>query len=171
MISINECLNENACGVGNSCSNKLQINDEEPAVVYTNRTSFVGVKSTVEAKCDCFDHILTTCLNGGVMDSSGVCSCNSGYEGPYCEILSIAFNGKGWAMYPGLESCNTSDITLSVAPKDDNGLIFYAGPLTYRHALISKGNNCIWETVPVDFTLFSSIRFYIAGAPRRNTRS
>ncbi|KAH1023183.1 hypothetical protein HUJ04_012437 [Dendroctonus ponderosae] len=138
MISINECLNENTCGVGNSCSNKLQINDEEPAVVYTNRTSFVGVKSTVEAKCDCFDHILTSCLNGGVMDSNGVCSCNSGYEGPYCEILSIAFNGKGWAMYPGLESCNTSDITLSVAPKDDNGLIFYAGPLTYRHALISK---------------------------------
>lgn len=139
MIRINECLGDNVCGIGNSCSNKLTISDEEPAVVYTNRTSFVGVKSFVEAKCDCLEQIPEDCLNGGTMIDSGVCSCVAGFEGPYCEILSVAFKGNGWAIYPGLEACNSTDITLSVAPQDDNGLIFYAGPLTYRHALLSKG--------------------------------
>ncbi|CAG9759449.1 unnamed protein product [Ceutorhynchus assimilis] len=139
MISINECLNENTCGIGNSCFNKLNISDDEPAVVYTNRTSFVGVKSFVEAKCDCIDIMPSTCLNGGIMDEyTGICSCPVGYEGPFCEILSVAFYGNGWAMYRGFEACNATEIILSVAPRTDNGLIFYAGPLTYRHALLSK---------------------------------
>ncbi|XP_066158590.1 DE-cadherin [Euwallacea fornicatus] len=137
MVSINECLNENVCGEGNSCSNNLKINNDEPAAVYTNKTSFVGVRSLVEATCVCRERVPLTCLNGGSMQDQ-VCSCPAGYEGPYCESLSIAFTGRGWAMYPGLESCNSTEITLTVTTQDDNGLVFYAGPLTYRHAQLSK---------------------------------
>ncbi|XP_076261090.1 DE-cadherin [Rhynchophorus ferrugineus] len=136
-ISINECLNETICGLGNSCSNKLNIYDD-PAVVFTNQTSFVGVKAYVQADCNCADRIPVECFNGGTMESNGVCICPSEFEGPYCERLSIGFNGDGWAMYPGLDACNSSHITLSVSPASDDGLIFYAGPLNYRHAQLSK---------------------------------
>lgn len=137
MISINECLNETICGEGNSCSNKLNIYDE-PAVVFTNKTSFVGVKAVVEATCECLERTPNECYNGGTFDESGVCKCPSEFEGPYCERLSIGFNGDGWAMYPGLDACDRSEITVSLTPAKDDGLIFYAGPLTYRHAQLSK---------------------------------
>ncbi|KAL1493174.1 hypothetical protein ABEB36_011282 [Hypothenemus hampei] len=138
MVSINECLNENACGIGSSCSNHLSISNDEPAVVYTNRTSFVGVKSIVEAKCSCSEPIYPVCLNGGTLIQSTYCSCPLGFEGPNCEVLSIAFNGNGWAMYSGLEACNNSEIVLQVSTQNDDGLIFFAGPLTARHAELSK---------------------------------
>ncbi|XP_050313481.1 DE-cadherin [Anthonomus grandis grandis] len=138
MISINECLKEEACGEGNSCLNHLYINDEEPAVVYTNKTSFVGVKSIVQAKCDCYIPPPQECLNNGTMSDRGTCTCPFDNMGPYCEYQSVAFEENSWAMYPGLEVCNFTEIRLTVRPYSDKGLIFFAGPMTFWHASLSK---------------------------------
>ncbi|XP_060537347.1 DE-cadherin [Cylas formicarius] len=137
MISINECVNESRCALGSSCSNQLNIHDE-PAVVFTNRTSFVGVKAIVDTVCDCIPRLVRECFNGGYFGENGICVCPSEFEGPHCERLSIGFNRDGWALYPTLDACNKTVITLTVSPTSDNGLIFYAGPLTFKHAQLSK---------------------------------
>ncbi|KAJ8963627.1 hypothetical protein NQ314_005527 [Rhamnusium bicolor] len=41
-------------------------------------------------------------------------------------------------MYPTFDAWNNTDITLAVMPQTDTGLIFYAGPLTLRHATLSR---------------------------------
>lgn len=143
MININECMDEaKACPAKSSCSNVLAIKSE-PAVVFTNRTSFVGVKAIAEPVCDCINEIVGECLNGGLR-VDGRCTCPDGFEGPNCEILSVGFNGNGWAMYRTFEACNNTDIQLNVRSESEDGLIFYVGPLTPKHALLSKGKNLVF---------------------------
>ncbi|XP_018326960.1 DE-cadherin [Agrilus planipennis] len=129
MININECLNESVCPSRSSCSNRLNIH-EEPAVVFTNQTSFVGVQAIIEAVCDCLVPENAECLNGGTMNEAGVCNCLAAFEGPRCELFSVGFYSDGWAMYPPFESCNYSEIHLEITPQNDNGLVFYVGPMT-----------------------------------------
>nr|XP_023019131.1 DE-cadherin [Leptinotarsa decemlineata] len=136
MIHINECLNETVCGMDGSCSNRLNI-VEEPAVVFTNKTSFVGVNAFIEPICGTIP-IIPHCLNGGQLIGD-ICECPSGFEGPYCEILGIGFTGNGWAMYPSFDASNKTEITLHILSQTDDGLIFYNGPLTARQATLSKG--------------------------------
>lgn len=138
MISINECLEENACPLSGSCSNVLVIGDT-PAVVFTNKTSFVGVKAVVEKICDCVvPH--KECLNGGTLLEGSVCSCPEGFEGPNCELLGISFSGNGWAMYPTFDACSDIEINLEVSAQTDNGLIFYVGPMSsYPLPIVNGG--------------------------------
>jgi hypothetical protein len=136
MIDINECLQRNAC-LSSSCSNVLQI-DNVPAVVFTNKTSFVGVRAFAKAECVCMDRKVTECFNGGTPIEDGRCNCPDGADGPNCEILGTSFAGDGWAMYPSFDACNNSVISFHVLPQANDGLIFYAGPLTKRQAEVSK---------------------------------
>lgn len=138
MISINECLNDTKCGVQNSCTNDLVIK-REPAVVFTNQTSFVGVNAFVNAVCDSHSKDIVICYNGGILMDNGQCNCRPGFEGPRCEILGIGFTADGWATYPKLDASNKSEIIVHVLSQNEDGLIFYAGPMISRHAAVSKG--------------------------------
>lgn len=60
--------------------------------------------------------------------SSNGCECPAGYDGPRCEILNIGFYGEGYALYPSLQSCMESQMSLEVRTTVDNGLLFYIGP-------------------------------------------
>ncbi|KRT83191.1 Cadherin [Oryctes borbonicus] len=131
MISISECFLENVCDAGSSCSDHLDIS-EVPATVFTNRTSFVGVNAVIRPVCDCrpFD-VYERCHNGGTyIEEKNTCICAPEYEGPNCEALAIGFKGNGWAMYPSFEACNATRITLEVTADEDDGLIFYVGPMS-----------------------------------------
>ncbi|XP_022902196.1 DE-cadherin [Onthophagus taurus] len=131
MISISECMKESICGSETSCMSQLSIMDT-PAIVFTNRTSFVGVKAIVEALCECVEiPRRQTCLNGGTFNiETSLCDCPGDFEGPNCEALSVGFQGNGWAMYPTFNACDKTKITLEVETSSDDGLIFYAGPLS-----------------------------------------
>ncbi|KAK9890299.1 hypothetical protein WA026_010402 [Henosepilachna vigintioctopunctata] len=136
MIGISECLNENQCH-GLSCSNNLNIK-KEPAVVFTNKTSFVGVKAVVEALCDeCLARLPDGCYGVNTVDGS-ICDCPPGREGPNCEIVAVGFSGNSWAMYPTLDACDSTVISLTIFPQTPDGLIFYTGPSTLAQAEASK---------------------------------
>lgn len=138
MVGISECINETVCPEFCSCTNVLTIS-EEPAVVFTNRTSFVGVSAVVEPVCDIIPREVPNCLNGGFSAENGTCNCPEGFQGPHCELLAIGFAGDGWAMYPTFDAWNNTEITIAIMPQTETGLIFYAGPMTTRHATLSKG--------------------------------
>lgn len=140
MISISECIEENICAGNTSCANKLEISDE-PAFVFTNRTSFVGVNAFIKPICECKQFMgYDVCYNGGTYDNDKqTCVCPPEYEGPNCEALAIGFKGNGWAMYPTFEACNNTRITLEVTPEAEDGLIFYAGPLAIKPKPIVEG--------------------------------
>lgn len=137
MVGISECINETVCPEFCSCTNVLTIS-EEPAVVFTNRTSFVGVSAVVEPVCDIIPREVPNCLNGGFSAENGTCNCPEGFQGPHCELLAIGFAGDGWAMYPTFDAWNNTEITIAIMPQTETGLIFYAGPMTIRHATLSK---------------------------------
>lgn len=146
MISISECLEEeNTCPPQSSCSNRL-VATGDPAVVFTNKTSFVGIKAVVEAVCDCLSPTEVGCLNGGlsVVGATDTCNCaDVDADGPHCEKLAISFYGEGWAMYPTFNACNDSEIILEVTASRENGLIFYAGPMSYDPLPVNRGKSNI----------------------------
>jgi hypothetical protein len=63
MINIDECLVEKASCEA-SCTNFLN-KSNEPSVVFTNTTSFVGVRAVVDPMCTCNVPEQLVCLNGG----------------------------------------------------------------------------------------------------------
>lgn len=152
MISISECIEETVCEDRTSCSNKLDIS-EIPAIVFTNRTSFVGVNAFVRPVCECrpFD-TYEICLNGGTYDEENKkCICPPEYDGPNCEALAIGFRGNGWAMYPSFEACNNTRITLEVTADEEEGLIFYVGPMSTNPKPLVEGK--------LNFTFLFAITF------------
>lgn len=132
MVNIDECLIErNKCQA--ACTNVLH-KSSVPLLVYTNTTSFVGVNAFIQAECTCSAPARPVCLNGGTM-LSDFCVCPEGFEGPHCEIISVGFNGNGFAMYPSINPCDSMKITLDVIPNLDHGLIMYIGPINYNPLL------------------------------------
>lgn len=130
MIGINECMMEDACpandGKVSDCSSVLTVDDAEPSVVFTNKSSFVGVKAVVEKQCSCVPP-KSVCY-GQVIESTS-CVCPEGQDyGPNCEVLGISFNGNGWALYPSFQACSNVEITLEVSTIAEEGLIFFIGP-------------------------------------------
>ncbi|KAF5283408.1 hypothetical protein FQA39_LY04784 [Lamprigera yunnana] len=111
LISINECLEESVCPEQNSCSNRLNIK-EDAAVVFTNKTSFVGVNAVVEPICEC----LPLNFIHPPIDE--------------CYSMGVTFTGNGWALYPPFEACNHSEIRLEILPQRTTGLILYMGPFS-----------------------------------------
>lgn len=73
--------------------------------------------------------------------SSMGCECPTGFEGPRCEILSIGFDGNGYALYPSLQSCMESHMSLEVRTTSDSGLLFYAGPSSIKPSQLSVQGN------------------------------
>lgn len=138
MISINECFDENTCTEKRSCTNELHI-DDQPAVVFTNKTSFVGVKAVVEPTCGSNEITLTYCYNGGTYTDTGTCICPDGFDGPYCEMLGIGFRGDGWALYRSFEAFERTNIRLEISAEKDDGLIFYIGPTNVKPEPIVRG--------------------------------
>lgn len=125
MVNIDECLVEKAY-CESSCTNFLN-KSNVPSAVYTNTTSFVGVRAVVDPLCICDPVQKTICYNGGT-PVGDTCECLEGFEGPHCEIVAIGFYGDGWALYPTLQSCIESHLSLELRSNKADGLVFYIGP-------------------------------------------
>lgn len=132
MVNIDECLIEKQ-KCPSACSNVLH-KSNVPLLVYTNKTSFVGVNAFVQAECECRELESQFCHNGGTW-YNGKCSCIDGFNGPHCELTSIGFRGEGYAMYPPIDACETIKLSLEAVPQSSNGLLVYIGPLTYNPVL------------------------------------
>ncbi|XP_071628047.1 DE-cadherin isoform X1 [Temnothorax longispinosus] len=133
LMNIDECLFEKL-HCNNSCRNFLNASTV-PYVVYTNTSSFVGVRAVVDPQCTCHVAEPIVCLNGGTPLAER-CECPPGLEGPRCELLGIGFHGDGWAiMPPPGQACDDSHLGLEITPHVDNGLVFYFGPMTYNPKL------------------------------------
>ncbi|XP_012146913.1 DE-cadherin isoform X2 [Megachile rotundata] len=129
LVNIDECLFEKL-HCNSSCRSYLNVSTD-PYPVYTNTSSFVGVRAIVEPLCTCHVVDPLVCLNGGTPLAER-CECPPGLEGPRCELLGIGFHGDGWAvMPPPGQACDDSHLGLEVTPHVDNGLVFYFGPMTY----------------------------------------
>ncbi|KAK9497090.1 hypothetical protein O3M35_004467 [Rhynocoris fuscipes] len=127
MIKIDECMIEKQyCEA--SCTNFLN-KSNVPSAVFTNTTTFVGVRAVIDPYCQCVQQPKFTCENGGSPNQYGDgCICPIGFDGPHCELVGIGFNGDGWALYESIESCADSHVSVEVRPRKPNGLIFYVGP-------------------------------------------
>ncbi|XP_021942527.1 DE-cadherin isoform X2 [Zootermopsis nevadensis] len=132
MINIDECLIEKA-SCETSCTNFLT-KSNVPSAVYTNTTSFVGVRAVVDPMCTCSVPEPLVCLNGGTPIGT-MCECMEGYEGPHCEIIGVGFYGSGWALYPTIAACDEARLTLELAPHREDGLVFYVGPMVPNPSL------------------------------------
>ena len=134
MINIDECLIERA-KCESSCLNVLE-KSNIPLSVYTNRTSFVGVNAFVTAHCVCQEPKQgePVCYNGGTTYAN-TCECPKGFEGPSCEKISVGFYGNGYALYPPVDPCETTKMTLELKPETSNGLVMYIGPMSYNSRL------------------------------------
>ncbi|XP_011700823.1 PREDICTED: DE-cadherin isoform X2 [Wasmannia auropunctata] len=133
LMNIDECLFEKLY-CNNSCRNFLNTSTV-PYVVYTNTSSFVGVRAVVDPQCTCHVAEPIVCLNGGTPLAER-CECPPGLEGPRCELLGIGFHGDGWAVIPPPgQACDDSHLGLEITPHVDNGLVFYFGPMTYNPKL------------------------------------
>lgn len=108
LMNIDECLFEKVhCNI--SCRNFLNASTV-PYVVYTNTSSFVGVRAVVDPQCTCHVAEPIVCLNGGTPLAER-CECPPGLEGPRCELLGIGFHGDGWAiMPPPGQACDDSHL-------------------------------------------------------------
>ncbi|XP_012237124.1 DE-cadherin [Bombus impatiens] len=129
LVNIDECLIEKQ-HCNNTCRNYLNASTV-PYPVYTNISTFVGVRAVVDPQCTCHVAEPIVCLNGGT-PLADRCECPPGLEGPRCELLGIGFHGNGWAiMPPPGQACDDSHLGLEITPHIDNGLVFYFGPMTY----------------------------------------
>lgn len=133
MINIDECLIERSKCESNSCTNVLH-KSSVPLMVYTNTTSFVGVNAFIQAECVCTTPTRNICLNGGT-PFDDYCECIDGFDGPHCEIIGIGFYGDGYAMYPPINPCESTAISLELTPRVDRGLVMYIGPMSYNPLL------------------------------------
>ncbi|XP_012283328.1 DE-cadherin [Orussus abietinus] len=133
LINIDECLFEKL-HCNNSCRSILNASSV-PYPVYTNTSSFVGVRAVVDPQCICHVADPIVCLNGGT-PSADRCECPPNLEGPRCELLGIGFRGDGWAiMPPPGQACDDSHLGLELTPQVDHGLVFYFGPMNYSPKL------------------------------------
>lgn len=73
MINIDECLIEKA-SCETSCTNFLT-KSSMPSAVYTNTTSFVGVRAVVDPMCTCTVPEPLVCLNGGTPVGTALVIC------------------------------------------------------------------------------------------------
>ncbi|XP_011641740.1 DE-cadherin isoform X2 [Pogonomyrmex barbatus] len=134
LVNIDECLIEKLHCNDSNCRNFLNVSNI-PYGVYTNTSSFVGVRAVVDPQCTCHVAEPIVCLNGGT-PLTARCECPPGLEGPRCELLGIGFRGDGWAiMPPPGQACADSHLGLEITPHTENGLVFYFGPMTYSPKL------------------------------------
>ncbi|XP_072152433.1 DE-cadherin isoform X2 [Bemisia tabaci] len=134
MININECLQEKKYCKNESCTNFLK-KSNTPYPVYTNTSSFVGIRAVVNPFCKC-EALAKVCYNGGTLFND-VCECPEGFDGPQCEVMGVGFNGNGWALYPPLGACSDSHISVELQPREKNGLILYGGPFNHHRSSAS----------------------------------
>jgi len=137
MFGVDECVYEKAGSCEGSCTNRMDIS-EQPYLVGTNTSSFVGVLATVQAECVCLSRQYysadcrpdSSCLNGGTCTGHALrpCHCPDGFAGPRCEGLEVSFDGSGWAWYPALPTCSSGSLRFSLVSQLDHGVVVYAGP-------------------------------------------
>lgn len=65
MVNIDECLLERKYCEG-SCKNFLN-KSTVPSPIYTNTTSFIGVRAVIDPFCNCDLPKRTVCFNGGTL--------------------------------------------------------------------------------------------------------
>ncbi|ESO86530.1 hypothetical protein LOTGIDRAFT_167053 [Lottia gigantea] len=138
MVPIDECMDEKFEG---GCYNYLNIT-EQPAMVNTNSTSFIGVETKVEALEGCRATMYPDeqecsadyCYNGGecVKDDWNTISCPKcpiGYDGPRCQGTHHSFDGKSYSLFKPLEQCLDSQTSIEFITQQADSLIFYNGPI------------------------------------------
>ena len=144
MIRIDECLYENEHCEGKSCDNQLDILEDQPITIFTNRTSFVGVQAVVKPVCQCsaqppvtnyFSCNPNPCLNNGsceLLPNGGYqCQCpanNPELFGPNCQLLAASFNGEGWSWHRGIPACGNSHLSMIFKTGEPDGTLVYLGP-------------------------------------------
>ncbi len=148
MIHVDACMDEEKSCNGGSCYNHLKIS-EEPVLVRTNRTSFVGVQARTVAHCACSappgtepsscSDGFNPCLNGGeCRNVLGGYECDCPADNPdffgrrRCERLAASFNGQGWSWQPGLPACGNSHLSLHFNTQYEYGTLLYVGPSPYN---------------------------------------
>lgn len=156
MVNVDECYlieeldDDNLC---RHCDNQLRIVAGDPVLVSTNRTSFVSVNAFSEAQClnkcpveaerdkeDVEHHHDHQCRNGGYA-SEGVCQCDGELEGPQCQLTAATFSGSAgdsFGLYSAPRFCDFDSISFSVKTGTENGLVFYAGPISYNPHIITS---------------------------------
>ncbi|XP_001603649.2 DE-cadherin isoform X2 [Nasonia vitripennis] len=133
LVNIDECLMEKV-HCNESCRSFLNINNT-PSVVYTNTSSFVGVRAVVDPQCICHVAEPIDCLNGGT-PLGARCECPPGLEGPRCELLAVGFHGDGYAIMPSPgQACDDSYLGLELTAHTKDALVFYFGPMRYTDKL------------------------------------
>lgn len=109
MFGVDECRYEKKQCDG-SCTNRMLISDQ-PYVVATNTSSFVGVLASVEAECVCkTEEYLTAachdlgCYNGGSCtgDPNQPCQCPAGLNGQYLHSFGLDSFGYYCCQLDGL---------------------------------------------------------------------
>lgn len=165
MINIDECLIEKA-SCETSCVNFLN-KSKTPHAVYTNTSSFVGVRAIVDPYCTCNVRERLVCLNGGT-PLKDKCVCPDGFDGPRCELLGIGFLGEGWALYPSLHACEESRLSFDLRPDKGEGLVFYIGPMRKKNYMGVQGKRSIGgRNDSINLYRSSVFRFYGTRTQRR----
>ncbi|KAH9502649.1 hypothetical protein Btru_074016 [Bulinus truncatus] len=136
-IPVDECMNEIFEG---GCFNKLHITGQ-PVMINSNGTSYVGVDVYLVATQGCganmfpetYDCTGDYCYNGGTCkkDLGGTlsCVCHDGFDGPRCQQTRHHFSGNSVAIYPTLQQCEKSQTSIEFITDQEDGIIFYNGPL------------------------------------------
>ena len=162
MVGLNDCSQKD-CTCRGYCTNKLDTLPT-PSLVDVNTTGMASVNTYVVNDCHrCEDRELgggcqvITCLNGGtcqeVGDSSWMCQCPPGFNGPRCQQTSLRFGGNGWAWYSTIKLCHVNHFSVQIKTLKPDGVIFYNGPL-----MSDKEN----EVMKVDYMMLE----LVGGLPR-----
>ena len=145
MVHISECLHETTGTCKGSCYDTLDKEAlNQPTLVATNTSSFVGVTARVKPNCGCRAPVGSSsrgdpcasqpCMNGGSCSrASGprgyscTCIAEGPQFGPNCEILAASYR-RGWAAYPGLVTCEETSLSFLLTTSTRDGLLLYQGP-------------------------------------------
>ncbi|KAH9498290.1 hypothetical protein Btru_009594 [Bulinus truncatus] len=57
------------------------------------------------------------------------CVCHDGFDGPRCQQTRHHFSGNSVAIYPTLQQCEKSQTSIEFITDQEDGIIFYNGPL------------------------------------------
>merc|ERR1719347_673681 len=145
MVHISECIHETTSKCKGSCYDTLDKDAlNQPTLVATNTSSFVGVTARVKPNCGCRAPVGSSsrgdpcasqpCMNGGSCKRGGglrgyscTCVAEGPQFGPNCEILAASYR-RGWAAYPGLVTCASTSLSFLLTTSTRDGLLLYEGP-------------------------------------------
>ena len=58
------------------------------------------------------------------------CTCPPAYSGFNCELNTLTFEGDGYSWFESIPLCAQTQISLQFSTMEEDGLLFYNGPIT-----------------------------------------